>query len=313
MITSTLFMRGRHCGAFLERGLKSTAAVFSQSGLKPPKNRPPQPPIAKKLPIAGVKQVLVVSSCKGGVGKSTTAVNLALALRANDPTRLVGILDADVHGPSIPKLMNIKGPVFVNEKNVMLPIQNYGLKCMSMGLMAGDMAPIVWRGLMVMSAIQQMLRQVVWGPLDYLVVDMPPGTGDAQLTLAQNIPIDGAIIVSTPQDLALVDARRGVEMFRKVEVPTLGIIQNMSVFQCPNCGHEEHIFGKNGAGELAKEIGIELLGDIPLTGIIREMSDSGKPIVISEPESPQAQIYKEIAKKIIDKLPDYKDPTQTKS
>ncbi|TWW72418.1 Iron-sulfur protein NUBPL [Takifugu flavidus] len=215
--------------------------------------------LPKQKPIAGVKQVIVVASGKGGVGKSTTAVNLALGLLANDPAKSVGLLDVDVFGPSIPKLMNLKGNPELSDNNLMIPLTNYGVPCMSMGFLVEEAAPIVWRGLMVMSAIEKLLRQVEWGPLDYLVVDMPPGTGDVQLSISQNIPVSGAVIVSTPQDLALLDARRGAEMFRKVNVPVLGLVQNMSVFQCPNCQHQTHIFGSEGARKLADSLGVQVL------------------------------------------------------
>ncbi|XP_013400142.1 iron-sulfur protein NUBPL [Lingula anatina] len=264
--------------------------------------------LPKKFPIAGVKQVIVVASGKGGVGKSTVAVNLALALADNDKDKQVGLLDADVYGPSIPRMMNLEGQVFLNEQNLMMPLVNFGIKCMSMGFLVDEGSPVVWRGLMVMSAIQRLLRQVAWGPLDYLVIDMPPGTGDTQLTLSQNIPISGAVIVSTPQDIALLDARKGAEMFKKVQVPVLGIVQNMSVFHCPKCGHEEHIFGEEGANKLAQEMGLEILGDIPLHTKIRELCDSGKPVVVSEEGSPQALAFKNIARKVVEKLPAWEDP-----
>ncbi|XP_042297035.1 iron-sulfur protein NUBPL isoform X3 [Sceloporus undulatus] len=241
--------------------------------------------LPKQTPIEGVKQVLVVASGKGGVGKSTTAVNIALALAANDSTKAVGLLDADVYGPSIPKMMNLKGSPEVTPKNLMRPLVNYGIACMSMGFLIEETAPIVWRGLMVMSAIEKLLRQVDWNHLDYLVIDMPPGTGDVQLSVSQNIPVAGAVIVSTPQDIALLDARRGTEMFRKVNVPVLGLVQNMSIFQCPKCKHETHIFGADGVKNLASDLGLDILGDVPLHVHIRETSDAGKPIVVSQPQS----------------------------
>ncbi|XP_064616455.1 iron-sulfur cluster transfer protein NUBPL-like [Liolophura sinensis] len=259
--------------------------------------------LPKKLPVAGVKHVIVVASGKGGVGKSTTAVNLALGIAASDTSRSVGLLDADIYGPSIPKMMNLGGGVELTEQQLMKPLVNYGIKCMSMGFMVDEKSPIVWRGLMVMSAIQRLLRQVAWGPLDYLVIDMPPGTGDAQLTLSQNIPISGAVIVTTPQDIALLDARKGAEMFRKVEVPVLGLVQNMSVYICPNCGHQEHIFGHGGGHRVAKDMGMDVLGDVPLHLSIRQTSDSGKPIVVSDPDSPQAMAYRSIADETIKRLP----------
>uniref|UniRef100_A0A8C6SKT6 Iron-sulfur cluster transfer protein NUBPL n=1 Tax=Neogobius melanostomus TaxID=47308 RepID=A0A8C6SKT6_9GOBI len=247
--------------------------------------------LPKQKPIPGVKQIIVVASGKGGVGKSTTAVNLALGLSANDPSKSVGLLDADVYGPSIPKLMNLKGNPDLNDNNLMVPLMNYGIPCMSMGFLVDDTAPIVWRGLMVMSAIEKLLRQVDWGELDFLVVDMPPGTGDVQLSISQNVPVAGAVIVSTPQDIALLDARRGAEMFNKVHVPVLGLVQNMSVFQCPNCLHQTHIFGSDGAKNLALTLGVTFLGDVPLHLNIRETSDSGKPVVVSAPDSPEVKHY----------------------
>ncbi|PWA20733.1 hypothetical protein CCH79_00020340, partial [Gambusia affinis] len=242
--------------------------------------------LPKQKPIRDVKQVIVVASGKGGVGKSTTAVNLALGLMAIDKSKSVGLLDADIYGPSVPKLMNLKGNPELNDDNRMIPLINYGVPCMSMGFLVQDASPVVWRGLMVMSAIERLLRQVEWGSLDYLVVDMPPGTGDVQLSITQNILIAGAVIVSTPQDVALLDARRGAEMFRKLNVPVLGLVQNMSVFQCPNCHHHTHIFGSNGAKQLAETISVKFLGDVPLHLNIRETSDKGQPIVVSSPDSP---------------------------
>ncbi|XP_074398806.1 iron-sulfur cluster transfer protein NUBPL isoform X2 [Zonotrichia albicollis] len=257
--------------------------------------------LPKQKPIEGVKQVVVVASGKGGVGKSTTAVNIALALAANDSAKEVGLLDADIYGPSIPKMMNLKGnPELTpsigircmtrtihlqHSKNLMRPLKNYGIACMSMGFLIEETAPVVWRGLMVMSAVEKLLRQVDWGQLDYLVIDMPPGTGDVQLSVSQNIPIAGAVIVSTPQDVALLDAHKGAEMFRKVHVPVLGLVQNMSVFQCPKCKHETHIFGTDGVKDLAKTLGLDILGDVPLHINIRETCDSGQPVVISQPQS----------------------------
>ncbi|XP_041710724.1 iron-sulfur protein NUBPL isoform X1 [Coregonus clupeaformis] len=255
--------------------------------------------LPKQKPIAGVKEVIVVASGKGGVGKSTTAskaVNLAHGLTANDPSKTVGILDADVYGPSVPKLMNLMGNPELTDNNLMRPLMNFGIPCISMGFLVEDVAPIYWRGMMVMSAIEKLLRQVeendhsYWGPLDYLVIDMPPGTGDVQLSITQNIPIAGAVIVSTPQDIALLDARREAEMFKKVNVPVLGIVQNISVFQCPKCNHQTHIFGADGARSLADTLGVQVLGDIPLHLSIREMSDRGQPVVVSSPDRPEGTI-----------------------
>ncbi|XP_020859969.1 iron-sulfur cluster transfer protein NUBPL isoform X1 [Phascolarctos cinereus] len=259
--------------------------------------------LPKQKPVEGVKQVIVVASGKGGVGKSTTAVNLALALGANDLSKAIGLLDVDVYGPSIPKMMNLRGNPELSESNLMRPLLNYGISCMSMGFLVEETAPVVWRGLMVMSAIEKLIRQVDWGQLDYLVIDMPPGTGDVQLSVSQNIPISGAVIVSTPQDIALMDAHKGAEMFRKVNVPVLGLIQNMSVFQCPKCKHETHIFGADGAKKLAKTLGLDVLGDIPLHLNIREASDSGQPIVFSQPQSNEAKAYLRIAAEVVKRLP----------
>ncbi|XP_061742829.1 iron-sulfur protein NUBPL isoform X2 [Nerophis ophidion] len=258
--------------------------------------------LPKQKPISGVKQVLVVASGKGGVGKSTTAVNLALALMANDPAKTVGLLDADIYGPSIPKLMHLKGNPQLTSNNRMLPLSNYGVPCMSMGFLVEDGAPVVWRGLMVMSAMERLLRQVEWGPLDYLLVDMPPGTGDVQLSISQNVPVAGAVVVSTPQDIALLDARRGVQMFKKVHVPVLGLVQNMSVFTCPKCQHQTHIFGADGARQLADTLGVPLLGDIPLHLNIRETSDRGQPVVVSSPSSPEAAAYRKVAAAVVQRL-----------
>uniref|UniRef100_A0A673ZYP7 Iron-sulfur cluster transfer protein NUBPL n=1 Tax=Salmo trutta TaxID=8032 RepID=A0A673ZYP7_SALTR len=256
--------------------------------------------LPKQKPIAGVKQVIVVASGKGGVGKSTTAgKQVLIGLSAS---KTVGILDADVYGPSVPKLMSLKGNPELTDNNLMRPLMNFGIPCMSMGFLVEDVAPIVWRGLMVMSAIEKLLRQVDWGLLDYLVIDMPPGTGDVQLSITQNVPIAGAVIVSTPQDIALLDARRGAEMFRKVNVPVLGIVQNMSVFQCPKCNHQTHIFGADGARALADTLGVQVLGDIPLHLSIREMSDRGQPVVVSSPDSPEAEAYRKVATAVVQRL-----------
>uniref|UniRef100_A0A4X1T2Y4 Iron-sulfur cluster transfer protein NUBPL n=1 Tax=Sus scrofa TaxID=9823 RepID=A0A4X1T2Y4_PIG len=230
-------------------------------------------------------------------------VNLALALAANDSSKAIGLLDVDVYGPSIPKMMNLKGNPELSQSNLMRPLLNYGIACMSMGFLVEETAPVVWRGLMVMSAIEKLLRQVDWGQLDYLVVDMPPGTGDVQLSVSQNIPISGAVIVSTPQDIALMDAHKGAEMFRKVHVPVLGLVQNMSVFQCPKCKHKTHIFGADGARRLARTLDLDVLGDIPLHLNIREASDTGQPIVFSQPESDEAKAYLRIATEVVRRLP----------
>ena len=237
-----------------------------------------------------------MESGKGGVGKSTTAVNLALALRAEG--KKVGLLDADVYGPSIPRMLGLEGQRADSDGRTILPQEVLGLRAMSMGFLVPGDAPMVWRGPMVTSALQQMLRTVRWGELDVLVIDFPPGTGDAHLTLAQTVPITGAVIVSTPQDIALIDARKGQKMFEKVSVPVLGIIENMSYFLCPHCGERSEIFGHGGAKAEADRTGAPFLGEIPLDVRIRETSDAGTPIVTAEPDGPQAQVYRALARKI---------------
>ena len=249
--------------------------------------------------VPGVKAIIAVASGKGGVGKSTVAVNLALGLSALGLK--VGLLDADIYGPSVPRLLDIKEKPKSDGKKLQ-PILKYGLKTMSIGFLVEEDKPVVWRGPMVQSAITQMLGDVEWAPLDVLVVDMPPGTGDAQLTLAQRVPLKGAIIVSTPQDLALIDARKGLAMFRKTEVPVLGIVENMSTFFCPNCGHESHIFGHGGARATAAQLETDFLGEIPLVPSIRETSDAGTPIVAKEPGGPEAEAFLELAAKVAAKL-----------
>ena len=214
----------------------------------------------------------------------------------------VGIMDADIYGPSIPRMMGVDGHPSAGHGNKLQPLESYGVKCMSMGFMVGEDSPMIWRGAMVMSALEQMLNDVIWSPLDILIVDMPPGTGDAQLTLAQRTKLAGAVIVSTPQDIALLDARRGINMFRKVHVPILGIIENMSHFVCPNCGGHSNVFDRGGAENLAKKFGVNLLGTIPLDIGIRETSDNGRPIVISKSKSPHARAYIDIARKLQDNL-----------
>jgi len=245
--------------------------------------------------VPGVKHIIAVASGKGGVGKSTTSVNMALAFQANGLK--VGILDADIYGPSMPRLLGITGRPQPVQGNILKPMEGYGLKVMSMGFLVEEDTPMIWRGPMVMSAITQMLKEVAWGELDLLVVDMPPGTGDAQLTMAQQVPLAGAVIISTPQDLALIDARKGLNMFRKVDVPVLGIVENMSYFQCPSCGERSDIFGHGGARIEAEKLGVPFLGEVPLHMDIREKSDSGQPVVISQPDSAHAGVYREIAKK----------------
>ena len=243
--------------------------------------------------IPGVAHIVAVASGKGGVGKSTTAVNLALALKARGLK--VGLLDADIYGPSMPRLLGIHGKPQQTADGKLAPMQAYGMNVMSMGFLVDEETPMIWRGPMVMSALSQMLKDVAWGDLDILVVDLPPGTGDAQLTMAQQVPLAGAVIVSTPQDLALIDARKGLNMFRKVDVPVLGIVENMSTFLCPHCGERSDIFGHGGAKAEAERLGVPFLGEVPLTMIVRETSDSGEPIVVSDPSSPPAKAYAEIA------------------
>ena len=249
-----------------------------------------------KADIPGIKAIVAVASGKGGVGKSTTAVNLALALKANGLK--VGILDADVYGPSMPRLLGITGKPSQIDNRIIVPMENYGIKAMSMGFLVDEGTAMIWRGPMVQSALMQMLREVAWGDLDVLVVDMPPGTGDAQLTMAQQVPLTGAVIVSTPQDLALIDARKGINMFKKVEVPVLGIVENMSYFIAPDTGKRYDIFGHGGARAEAEAIGVPFLGEVPLTISIRETSDAGTPVVVSEPDGPQAKVYRDIATRV---------------
>ncbi|HYI31227.1 MAG TPA: Mrp/NBP35 family ATP-binding protein [Bradyrhizobium sp.] len=266
-------------------------------------HRPPQSPVSpmsKQSEIPGIAAVIAVASGKGGVGKSTTALNLALGLR--DLGLRVGLLDADIYGPSVPRLTGIREKPQLDDNRKMIPIQRFGLAIMSIGFLVEEETAMIWRGPMVMSAITQMLRDVAWGTLDILVVDMPPGTGDAQLTLAQNVPLRGAVIISTPQDLSLIDARRGLAMFKKVNVPVLGIVENMSYFQCPECGTRSDIFGHGGARLEAERLGVPFLGEIPLHMSIRATSDSGTPVVDSEPDGPHAAIYRAIGAKVRDQL-----------
>ena len=249
-----------------------------------------------KTGVPGIKHIIAVASGKGGVGKSTTAVNLALALRSLG--NKVGILDADVYGPSLPRLMGLSGRPQVIDGKTMRPLEGYGIKVMSIGFLVDEGTPVIWRGPMVMSALTQMLREVAWGELDVLVVDMPPGTGDAQLSMAQQVPLAGAVIVSTPQDLALIDARKGLAMFQQVAVPVLGIVENMSFFLCPSCGSRSDIFGHGGARAEADRLGVPFLGEVPLHMEIREKSDLGMPVVATSPESGHAQAFIEIAKRV---------------
>jgi ATP-binding protein involved in chromosome partitioning len=248
----------------------------------------------------GVKAIIAVASGKGGVGKSTTAVNLALGLRALGLK--VGVLDADIYGPSVPKLLAIRGKPQTIGGTRLKPMSGYGLSVMSIGFLIEEETPMIWRGPMVMSALTQMLREVEWGELDVMVVDMPPGTGDAQLTMAQQVPLAGAVIVSTPQDLALIDARRGIAMFRRVNVPVLGIVENMSYFLCPHCGGRTDIFGHGGARHEAERLGVPFLGEVPLDLSIRETSDAGRPVVATDPDGAHAAIFRAVAERVRDGL-----------
>jgi len=287
-----------------------TGERASGAAAAPPRRPPPAQPqagAARPQPgghgaatspagIPGVEAVIAVASGKGGVGKSTTAVNLALGLR--DLGLKVGILDADIYGPSMPKLLAIRERPQMLGGNRLKPIARHGMSVMSIGFLIDEETPMIWRGPMVMSAITQMLRDVEWGTLDVMVVDMPPGTGDAQLTMAQQVPLKGAVIVSTPQDLALIDARRGIAMFRRVNVPVLGIVENMSYFLCPHCGERSEIFGHGGARHEAERLDVPFLGEVPLDMEIREKSDAGLPVVAIAPDGPHAKIYRGIAERV---------------
>src|SRR3954451_20769484 len=266
------------------------------SAHRPPAQPGPASPMSKQAEIPGISAIIAVASGKGGVGKSTTALNLALGLR--DLGLRVGLLDADIYGPSVPRLTGIRQKPELNAERKMIPVSRFGLAVMSIGFLVDEETAMIWRGPMVISAITQMLRDVAWGTLDVLVVDMPPGTGDAQLTMAQQTPLAGAVIVSTPQDLALIDARRGIAMFQKVSTPILGLIENMSSFCCPTCNQVTPIFGQGGARLEAERRGIPFLGEIPLDLQIRETSDDGRPIVASEPDGVHARHYIDIAREI---------------
>ena len=271
------------------------AAAPGHTHPTPGRGQAPQKPLAP-----GVKFFIAVASGKGGVGKSTTAVNLALGLESLGLK--IGVLDADIYGPSVPRMLGISGKPATADGKILEPMRAHGIKCMSIGFLVPEDTPMIWRGPMVMSALQQMLRDVNWGELDVMVVDMPPGTGDAQLTMAQQVPLAGAVIVSTPQDIALLDARRGLAMFKKVDVPVLGFIENMSYFKCPHCGERSDIFSHGGAHVEADKLGVEFLGEVPLDIAIRETSDAGTPIVIAQPQSEHAQVYRRIATRIWEML-----------
>ncbi len=287
--------------------LSVTAVLTAQApprGRAAPRHAPPAPSAAggrtARGAVPGVGAIVAVASGKGGVGKSTVAANLALGLHANGLR--VGVLDADIYGPSMPRMLGISGRPRSRDGKTLIPMENFGIKCMSMGFLVPEDTPMIWRGPMVMSALQQMLREVEWGDLDIMVADMPPGTGDAQLTMAQQVPLAGAVIVSTPQDIALLDARKGLNMFQKVDVPVLGIVENMSYFLCPHCGGRSEIFSHGGAREEARRLGTEFLGEVPLDLKIRETSDGGTPITVAEPDNPHALVFRHMAARIWDKV-----------
>jgi ATP-binding protein involved in chromosome partitioning len=279
-------------------GILSVTAVLTAHQESAARTPPASPHAGAQAPsgIPGVAAVIAVASGKGGVGKSTVAVNLALALAKLGLK--TGLLDADIYGPSVPRLLDIREKPKSRDGKILEPIERFGIKTMSIGFMIREDEPMIWRGPMVTSALSQMLGDVAWAPLDVLVVDMPPGTGDAQLTMAQRVPLKGAVIVSTPQDLALVDARKGLAMFRKTQVPILGIVENMSVFVCPQCGHETHIFSHGGARRVAESLDVPFLGEIPLVPSIRETSDAGTPIVAQAPNSREAGAFLAIAERV---------------
>jgi ATP-binding protein involved in chromosome partitioning len=287
-----------------QSGAASPSGAVSSRGAASPRAATPAGAAGRGGPapigVPGVEAIIAVASGKGGVGKSTTAVNLALGLR--DLGLKVGILDADIYGPSLPKLLAIREKPQTLGGTRLKPITRYGLTVMSIGFLIDEETPMIWRGPMVISALTQMLREVEWGALDVMVVDMPPGTGDAQLTMAQQVPLKGAVIVSTPQDLALIDARRGIAMFRRVNVPVLGIIENMSYFLCPQCGTRSDIFSHGGARHEAERLGVPFLGEVPLHMDIREKSDSGLPVVATVPDGPLAAVYRDIAAKVRDQI-----------
>ncbi len=293
------------CEAAVERlsGVLSVTAVLTAE--RPAQQAAPSGPAqapASQQPkpiLPGVRSVIAIASGKGGVGKSTTAVNLAVAM-ASQHVR-VGLLDCDIYGPSIPRMLNLSGQPEVVGERTLRPMANYGVKCMSIGFLVAEDTAMIWRGPMVMQALEQMMRDVEWGELDVLLCDLPPGTGDAQLTMAQRVPITGAVIVSTPQDIALLDVTRGINMFQQVNVPIFGVIENMSYYICPECGHRADIFHHGGARETALRLGADFLGEIPLDMDIRTTSDSGRPIVVDQPESPYAGAYRRIASGLIDK------------
>lgn len=278
---------------------KATVLLTAHSDKAPPDLKPGKPaaPTGPQS-VPGVARILAIASGKGGVGKSTLSANLAVALAASG--RRVGLLDADVYGPSQPRMLGVSGRPQSPDGKLILPLRNHGVTMMSMGLMTNEDQAVVWRGPMLMGALQQMMNQVQWGTLDVLIIDLPPGTGDVQMTLGQKFHVDGAVVVSTPQDVALLDARKGIDMFKQMGVPVVGMVENMSTHICSACGHEEHIFGHGGVAKEAAKLGVPLLAEIPLHLSIRVASDGGAPVVASKPDSPQAQAYRDLAAKLVE-------------
>ena len=282
-------------------GVEKVSAMLTAHSTKAPPDLKPARPAQPQgpQPVAGVDRIVAIASGKGGVGKSTVAANLAAALAAEG--RRVGLLDADVYGPSQPRMLGVSGRPASPDGKTILPLRNHGITMMSMGLMTNEDQAVVWRGPMLMGALQQMMNQVQWGALDILLVDLPPGTGDVQLTLTQKFAIDGAIVVSTPQDVALLDARKGIDMFRQMKTPLLGMIENMSTHVCSKCGHEEHIFGHGGVAAEAEKLGVPLLAELPLHLDVRVAADGGAPIVVAQPDGAPAQAFRTLAKRLIAK------------
>ncbi len=280
-------------------GIRKVSALLTAHQSNAPPDLKPKPRVAAKGPqrVVGVDRIVAIASGKGGVGKSTVSVNLACALAAEG--RRVGLLDADVYGPSLPQMLGVNERPSSPDGKLIIPLQGYGVTMMSLGLMTKADQAVVWRGPMLMSALQQMMNQVQWGQLDILLVDLPPGTGDVQLTLTQKYCVDGAIVVSTPQDVALLDARKGINMFHQMKTPLIGLIENMSTHICSNCGYEEHVFGHGGVAKEADKLGVPLLAEIPLHIDIRAASDSGTPAVASQPDSPHTQVFRDMARKLI--------------
>ena len=286
-----------------EREMES---VKEKPSTNQPPNTPPgtQPAAFQKMDLLGIDSVIAIASGKGGVGKSTTAVNLALAMATNG--KRVGLLDADIYGPSIPLMLGITEKPTQTASGLIAPLENHGIKCMSIGFLIDEATAMIWRGPMATGALEQLIKDVAWGELDCLVIDLPPGTGDIHLTMAQRIPLSGAVIVSTPQDIALADARKGMNMFKKVDIPVFGLIENMSYFNCPHCGERTEIFSHGGARKESEKLGMDFLGEIPLDTIIRETSDSGNPVVISEPSSIHSNSYRNIGDSIWSKIDESK-------